>query len=113
VSDAMPTAASSATAFDLGGQLIRLRDGKLTDDAGTLAGAHLTMAEAVRFMIERIGCPPAQALRMATRTPAEAIGRQDVGHIAAGAAADLVALDASFRPLAVWVRGEPVASVAD
>ena len=105
VSDAMATAASDANQFVLYGKTIRLRDGRLTDDAGTLAGAHLTMAEAVRNAVHLAGIPLAAALRMATATPAACMGMHDRGRLAAGCRADLVALDADLCVVAVWQGG--------
>ena len=105
VSDAMPTAASDTTSFTLRGETIRLRDGKLASEDGTLAGAHLTMDEAVRRAVRLCGIPLADALRMGTLTPAEVLGRKEVGRIAAGSKADLVALDASLMPIRIWRSG--------
>jgi N-acetylglucosamine-6-phosphate deacetylase len=105
VSDAMATAASELDRFVLNGKTIRLHDGHLTDEAGTLAGAHLTMAEAVRNAVELVGIPLVDALRMATATPAACMRLVDRGRIAAGCRADLVALDADLRVVAVWQEG--------
>jgi N-acetylglucosamine-6-phosphate deacetylase len=105
VSDAMSTAASDSEQFVLYGKTIRLRDGRLTDDAGTLAGAHLTMAEAVRNAVRAAGIPLAAALRMATGTPAACMGLHDRGRLVAGCRADLVALDAGLRVIGVWQGG--------
>lgn len=105
VSDAMATAASDLEGFDLYGTLITLHDGRLTDAAGTLAGAHLTMIEAVRNAVRTAGIPLADALRMATATPAECMGLTDRGRIVEGARADLIALDADLNLLAVWQGG--------
>jgi N-acetylglucosamine-6-phosphate deacetylase len=105
VSDAMATAASDLDHFLLNGKTIRLRNGRLTDEAGTLAGAHLTMAEAVRNAVELAGIPLADALRMATATPAACMRLTDRGRIAASCRADLVALDADLRVVAVWQEG--------
>ena len=108
VSDAMATAASETTSFELYGQTITLKDGRLTNSGGTLAGAHLTMAEAVQIAVRDIGIVPADALRMATRTPADAIGAADLGRIGKGAQADLVALDRALGVIAVWQDGRRV-----
>jgi N-acetylglucosamine-6-phosphate deacetylase len=105
VSDAMATAASEATQFEVYGIVITLKDGRLTDANGTLAGAHLTMGEAVATAVRDIGIALDDALRMATSTPAETIGRTDLGRIAKGAAADLVALDRKLQVVAVWQGG--------
>ncbi len=105
VSDAMCTAASDLDRFMLYDVEISLRDGRLTDAAGTLAGAHLTMAEAVINMVKSVGCRREDALRMATATPADAVGFTDRGRIAPGMRADLVALDDSLQVIDVWQGG--------
>lgn len=106
VSDAMATAGSDVTAFMLNAMTIRLCDGKLTDDAGTLAGAHLTIASAVRNAVSMMGIVAADALRMATATPAAALGARDRGRVAPGCRADFVCLDRTLRVEAVWIGGE-------
>ena len=108
VSDAMATAASAATGFDLAGETITLRDGMLTNAAGTLAGAHLTMAEAVRNLVSLTGADWTTAIRMATATPAAALGLDDRGVITLGAHADLVVLDDDLNVLEVWQAGERI-----
>ncbi len=106
VSDAMPTAASDRTGFVLNGVPIHLRDGRLVNAAGTLAGAQLTMAAAVRNAVRHAGLPLEAVLRMATRTPARAAGLAGHGRIAPGCCADMVALDGDLRVAAVWQQGE-------
>ena len=105
VSDAMPTAASAITEFVLNGERIRLDGGRLVNAAGVLAGAHLTLADAVRHAAGEVGLPLAAVLRMATRTPARAIGLADRGRIAARCIADFVVLDAGLNVAAVWQNG--------
>lgn len=105
VSDAMATAASDTTSFTLAGVPITLREGRLTDAAGTLAGAHLTMAEAVRNLVSAAGVDWTIALRMATATPAACLGLDSHGVIAVGARADLVVLDEDLNVQDVWQGG--------
>jgi N-acetylglucosamine-6-phosphate deacetylase len=105
VSDAMATAGSDATGFTVGTEPIFLRDGRLTNAEGTLAGAHLTMAEAVRNLVAFTGCDWTTALRMATATPAEILGLEDRGVIAIGARADLLVLDDDLNVMEVWQGG--------
>ncbi len=105
VSDCMPTAASDTTSFRFKGETIELRDGRLVDADGSLAGAHLTMAQAVKCAVDVCGLPLADALRMATATPARIIGLADRGRIATGLRADLVALDPDLNVIGVWRAG--------
>lgn len=106
VSDCMAAAGSDATEFTLGGRRILRRDGKLTLEDGTLAGADLTLPQAVKVMTERVGLPLAQALTMVTRTPADLLGRGDLGRLTEGATADLVHLGPSLELSGVWRAGE-------
>jgi N-acetylglucosamine-6-phosphate deacetylase len=105
VSDAMATAASDADGFMLHGRWIALKDGLLTDAQGTLGGASITLAEAVRKAVDLAGLPLADALRMATSTPADYLGLGDViGRIRPGRRADLVAFGAAGAT-ATWFGG--------
>jgi N-acetylglucosamine-6-phosphate deacetylase len=75
---------------------------------GTLAGSTLTMDQAVRNVCA-LDYPPAYAIRYATGNPARVLGIADRGRIAAGARADLVALDPQTLGVrAVWVGGRQV-----
>ncbi len=106
VTDAMPTAGGSRPFFNLQGRRISLRDGRLTDASGTLAGAHLTMDAAVRNAVALMGASLADALAMASTTPARFLGLSaERGAVAAGMRADLVALDASLAVIGVWLGG--------
>uniref|UniRef100_UPI0035636D61 amidohydrolase family protein n=1 Tax=Shimia sp. TaxID=1954381 RepID=UPI0035636D61 len=54
------------------------------------------------------GTEPETAMAMATRIPAELIGRADIGRLAPGCRADLLHLDAEGRLRRVWQGGRPV-----
>lgn len=107
VTDAMPSVGSDKTAFDLQGRHIQLADEMLTDRSGTLAGSHLTMAGAFANMRVQAGASVADASRMASGTPAAFLGLGDqLGSIAPGMQADLVALDETGQVVASWIAGE-------
>ena len=74
VSDSMAVAGSDLTEFKLGGRLIRRKDGVLTLEDGTLAGADLDLTTAVRVLVAQVGIDPAEALRAATQVPVGLIG---------------------------------------
>lgn len=110
VSDAMPSVGSETTTFRLLGRKALLENGKLRLEDGTLAGAHLTMAEAVKRFVRLAHAPLPDALRMATRTPARFLGLEnEIGILRPGAFADLVVLDAALNVTDVWLRGETLA----
>jgi len=105
VSDCMPTVGGTAGRFTWDGESIVLSNGRLARADGTLAGAHVTMAECVERAVRLCGIPLADALRMATATPARHAGATRVGRLAPGCRADLVALDEALRVQAVWQGG--------
>jgi N-acetylglucosamine-6-phosphate deacetylase len=110
VSDAMPSVGGTRASFDLLGTPITLLNGRLTDPAGKLAGAHLSLIEAVKTMVTRVGVDLADALIMASRTPAEFLGLgARKGRIAVGYDADMVALGADLTVHQVWRAGRATA----
>src|SRR5262249_25795775 len=75
VSDAMPpSAADHPEPFELYGETIHIENGRLVNSEGKLAGAVLTMAQAVHNCIKKFGVEPDEALRMATLYPAQFLG---------------------------------------
>ncbi|HEY3776564.1 MAG TPA: N-acetylglucosamine-6-phosphate deacetylase [Rhizomicrobium sp.] len=106
VTDAMPTVGSDKSEFELTGRKIFLRDGRLVTAEGTLAGAHLDLATAVRNAVTHCGIPLEDALRAATRTPATFLGLdRERGVLIANARADFVALDQNLCVIGCWVGG--------
>jgi N-acetylglucosamine-6-phosphate deacetylase len=106
VTDAMPLVGTDQRHFLLQGRRITLEDGRLTGPDGTLAGAHLTMIGAVRNAVTMLGVGIEDALAMASRTPATFLGLQSqLGSIAPGYRADLVALSGKLEVVETWVAG--------
>ena len=106
VTDAMPTVGTSLDRFDLVGRTITLADGRLTAEDGTLAGAHLDMASAVRNAVRLAQLSIEDALRAASLTPARFLGLDhERGALTPGARADLVALDRELTVVATWLDG--------
>jgi N-acetylglucosamine-6-phosphate deacetylase len=107
VTDAMPPVGGSRSSFVLGGETIVVRDGRCARDDGTLAGACLDMATAVRNCVRLVGAPLTDALRYASTHPAEFLGLGDrLGKLAPGYRADMVAFDASTIDVhRTWVAG--------
>src|SRR3954467_5729399 len=106
VTDAMPLAGTNDRQFMLQGRPITLHENRLTGPDGTLAGAHLTMIEAVRNAVALLGISLADALIMASRTPAAFLGLEsELGRIAPGYRADLVAFNPNFEVVGTWIAG--------
>jgi N-acetylglucosamine-6-phosphate deacetylase len=108
ITDAMPPAAGGPDHFDLQGRRVTCVDGCLRLDDGTLAGSVLTMDEAVRYAVNVVRLPLADALAMASRVPATFLRRDtELGRIAPGHLASLVHLDDELRVLGTWIGGCP------
>ena len=106
VTDAMPTVGTSLDRFELNGRTIKLADGRLTTEDGTLAGAHLDMASAVRNAVRLAQLPLEEALRAASLTPARFLGLDNErGALVPGARADLVALTQELTVFTTWLDG--------
>jgi len=106
VTDAMPTVGTSLDHFELIGRTIKLVNGKLSTEEGTLAGAHLDMASAMRNAVRLAHIPLEDALRAASLTPARFLGLDNErGVLIPGARADLVALTQELTVVATWVDG--------
>jgi N-acetylglucosamine-6-phosphate deacetylase len=106
VTDAMPLVGTDDRQFMLQGRQITLHDNRLTGPDGTLAGAHLTMIEAVRHAVALLEVSLADALIMAARTPAAFLGLDaELGRIAPGYRADLVAFTEDYKVLGTWIGG--------
>lgn len=113
VTDAMALVGTELRHFLLQGREITLEDGRLTGPDGTLAGAHLSMIDAVRNAVAWLGIGLADALAMASRTPATFLGlERECGAIAPGYRADLVAFNSGFEVVETWVGGRSSQSAA-
>ena len=109
----MPTAAGGPDAFELQGRRVRRVGEKLVDENGTLAGAAITMRDAVRY-VATLELPLAAALTMATLTPARLLGRRpDRPPLAPGFAADLVHLTDALDVAGVWMGGRRLNEIDD
>ncbi len=105
VTDAMTVLGTEAQSFSLYGETMFRRRGRLEREDGTLAGADLDMAAAVRNGVAMLGLPVERALRMAATYPADFMRLADRGRIAPGLRADLILLSATLEVLGTWVGG--------
>ena len=111
VSDAAPAAGEPPGRYSMGGLEIQVHaEGYATSGQG-LAGSVIPLIDAVRTAVEETPLTLAQALRMATLTPAEVIGAQGrKGHLAPGCDADLLLLGAGLEVLEVYRAGRDLSA---
>ncbi len=107
VTDAMPPVGGSKKTFQLYGEEISASNGRCTRKDGTLAGAMLDMASAVRNCVRLLGAPLEDALGFAAKNPANFIGLgHKLGRLAPGYRADMVAFDPEkVEVIETWVAG--------
>ncbi len=112
VSDGMPPAAGGLDTFELQGRRMTRVGAKLIAEDGTLAGAAITMRDAVEYVVRVLKVPLADALMMATLTPARLLRVDDrIGRLKPGHRADLVHLTDALQVSEVWTGGRRLAEV--
>ncbi len=108
ITDALACAASdSKEAFD---PRVIIEDGvcKLADHSA-LAGSVATMDRLIRTMVQKAEIPLADAVRMASETPAKIMGVYDrKGSLQKGKDADIIVMDEDLNVRAVWAVGKLV-----
>jgi N-acetylglucosamine-6-phosphate deacetylase len=75
---------------------------------GTLAGSTLTMDQALRNLVDELGLDLPDASRRVSTFAADYIGAPDRGRLAAGAWADVVALNRDLNLTDVYVEGASI-----
>lgn len=109
VSDSMRAAALGQGVYELGGQEVHVTEKEAQLADGTLAGSILTLNRAVRNMVSLSGVPLAEAVAMASETPAAILGAGErKGKLQAGYDADLIVMGEDYQVRATYVRGRLV-----
>ena len=104
VSDAMAVAGSELDQFSLLGETVRRSQGRLTLADGTLAGADLSMGQALQNIIRHGGVTLTEALCMTTSVPAGLASLQ-CGSLLTGSPANMIWLDRGFQVRRIWYQG--------
>jgi N-acetylglucosamine-6-phosphate deacetylase len=110
VTDAMWTPDAHQEVFRFENHSITLHKNRLQSTTGQLAGAAITMLDAVNYTISVLHVDVPEALRMASLYPAQFLGRtSEIGQLKPGCHADLVQLSSSlngtFTLQNTWLRG--------
>jgi N-acetylglucosamine-6-phosphate deacetylase len=104
VTDAMSAAGMPEGEYQLGGFAVQVANGRAMA-RGVLAGSVLTLDRALANLVAFADARVDEALRAVTANPALMIGETEVGRIAAGGPANLVAVDAEGKLLGAVVGG--------
>ncbi len=98
VTDAMPPVGGKKDQFILEDLEVLVCDGKCVTNNGTLAGAAISMEDAVRYVVRELGLPLSDAVIMASQTPARFMGLSDqIGSFKNGTDADFVLLNSAGK----------------
>ena len=84
------------------------KDVCLLADRSALAGSAARMIDLVRTMVNDVAVPLHEAVVMATRTPAEAIGLETKGRLEVGADADFVVISPQLEVARTFVAGAEI-----
>jgi len=111
VSDAVAPAGLGDGEYMLGGERVRVEKGRCLLRSGALAGSIIRLSDAVRNMVKLAGSPVAEAVEMASTTPARILGLAErKGRLVPGMDADLTVLDKGFSVRLTMVGGRIVYS---
>jgi N-acetylglucosamine-6-phosphate deacetylase len=111
VTDALSSVGMAEKSFTVQGRAIRVVDGVCVDENGTLAGSDLDMASAVRNVMAIADLSVAEAVALASATPAAFLGLSaELGAIAPGLRADLVLADSELKVRRTWIAGRSEAA---
>jgi N-acetylglucosamine-6-phosphate deacetylase len=112
ITDAMAAAGAADGHYRLGSLNVSVRDGlAVLSGTSTIAGSTLTQDVALRYAIDIVGLPPAEAVAALTVVPARALGIGDrFGLLEPGYAADAVALAPDGSVNSVWANGRELST---
>lgn len=115
VSDATSGAGlAEGSRFRMGGMEYEVEDGVgMLLDRTAFAGSTTLLSQMLPILVQQVGIPLVEAVRMVSLTPARVVGLQEkVGSLASGKAADIVLFDQNFGVAQAFVAGRPILSLA-
>ncbi|SRR5579883_30565 len=106
VTDAMRAKCLTDGKYELGGQIVFVKDNRVNLADGTLAGSVLKMNEALRNILQFTHCSIKDAIKMLSENPAKELNLfSRKGSIAKKKDADLVVLDDTFKVVMTVCEG--------
>ena len=113
VTDAMEAAGLPDGTYHLLGAKVIVKDGKATQEDGTIASSTALLNQCVRNMNEFVGVKLSDAVKMASLNPARVIGEgDDLGSLEVGKRANLTVVDDDLNVYMTLVNGEVVCSMS-
>lgn len=108
ISDSMMATGMEDGEYALGGQPVIVKGNRALLKDGTIAGSATNLYDCMRTAIQ-MGVPKEEAVRAATRNPAEAVGLEaECGVLQPGRRADILVADENFALLKVIKSGSAV-----
>ncbi len=104
ISDSMRATGMNDGEYEFGGQTITVKDKVAKTGDGAIAGSTTNLFNCVKKAVE-FGIPKAEAIKMATLTPANLIGATGKGRIEIGADADIIAVDDNMNLMFAMAKG--------
>ena len=109
VTDAMEAAGLPDGTYHLLGAKVIVKDGKATQEDGTIASSIALLNQCVRNMNEFVGVKLSDAVKMASLNPARVIGEgDDLGSLEVGKRANLTVVDDDLDVYMTLVKGEVI-----
>jgi N-acetylglucosamine-6-phosphate deacetylase len=108
VSNAVAAAGMGKGEYILGAQKVVVENNVARLEGGALAGSLIMLDQAVRNMVHLSGLPLADALWMATATPADTLHLKHKGRLHPGSDADVVILDDALQVRLTMIEGQIV-----
>ncbi len=108
ISDSISATGLSDGKYSLAGLEVFVKDGQARLEDGRLAGSTITLMQGVQRAVN-FGIPLADAIKMASQTPARALGMDGtVGSLAQGKDADILVLNEDLSLRHVFYKGEQI-----
>lgn len=107
ITDCMRAGGLDDGKYQLGAQLVNVKNGEARTDDGSLAGSTCSLDQAVRNMVQTSGVPKWEAVQMASAVPAQYLGLADrMGAIAVGMDANLTIMNQALEVKGTLVKGQ-------
>lgn len=94
--------------YELGGQKVTVKNDVATLEDGTISGSVISMNQAVKLLVQEVGIPLNDVVKLAAKNPANLIGLQNKGSLNAGNDADITVLDKDFNVRMTMLEGRVI-----